>query len=66
MRGWSPGARSNPSGANYTRADQGYIAPQGGGHIAGHVGKAASSPISLQHELERASQSTGNGMIKPK
>jgi hypothetical protein len=38
QRGVSPGSRSSPS--NPSRAD--------GAHIAGHVGKAASSPVSLK------------------
>jgi hypothetical protein len=38
-RAESPGSRSSPS-----RAD--------GGHIAGHIGKAASSPASLKRDNE--------------
>jgi hypothetical protein len=38
-RAESPGSHSNPSGSNYRN--------DGGGHLSGHVGKAASSPTSL-------------------
>jgi hypothetical protein len=37
----------------------------GFGHVAGHVGKAASSPVSLAHDLERISAGTGNKVIPP-
>jgi hypothetical protein len=56
MRGWSPGAYSSPSNSR-TRND--------GGHIAGHVGKAASSPVSLAHDLQRTAAGTGNTVIPP-
>jgi hypothetical protein len=57
MRGWSPGAYSSPSNSR-TRND--------GGHVAGHVGKAASLPVSLAHDLDRASAATGNKPLPPK
>jgi hypothetical protein len=37
-----------------------------GGHIAGHVGKAASSPVSLAHDLDRISAGTGNKVLRSK
>ena len=41
-RAESPGSRRNPSGTNYRN--------EGGGHLSGHVGKAASSPASLSRK----------------
>jgi len=59
-RGISPGARSSPS-----RGDD-------GGHISGHVGKAASSPASLKRPTSRDEAgpkldlgNAGEGPVKP-
>ena len=43
-RGYSPGAYSNPSNGK-ARAD--------GGHIAGHLGKAASQPASARRDTSQ-------------